>query len=274
MIFAGRPATKGVVRNSQDDYPIDAYAVDGVLWWELEFHPGKRIPYGGERKLAAWLAFNLDVGDQFSMPELRDALGTDAVPNNQEHLNRRLRKLREDGWVLTSNSADKSLETGVYRIDQMGWHPGLGARPKQDSISKATERAVFKRDGGRCVICGVGKGEPYIGKPDSHAVITVGDRQTGAHKGLAKDIDNLETQCALHNEPVREEVLPESIEEVILDLKRLNDDELDKLETWLEQGYRSRDRLDQIHDRARALSPRERDKLVREVRKQLGGEDA
>lgn len=258
------------MRDPEDEYPIDAYAENGVLWWELETHPGKKMPYGGERKLAAWLAFNLRAGDTFSMPELRDAIGTDAVPNNQEHLNRRLRRLREDGWVLTSNSSDKSLGPGLYRIDQKGWYPGLGERPKQDNISKAMEQAVFKRDGRRCVICGVASSEPYIGKPDSHAVITVGHRQARAHKGSAKDIDNLETQCALHNEPVREEILPESLDEVLLDLKRLKKEELEKLETWLDQGYRSRDRLDQIHDRARALSPRERNELVVEVWKRLG----
>lgn len=258
------------MHDPEAEYPPEAYAENGVLWWELKTWPGKRTKYGVERKLAAWMAFNLDEGDLFTMRRLREALGTDVVPNDDEHTNRRFRKLREDGWIVPSNKDDKSLAVGVYRLEKIGWHPAAGARPKADSISKAIERFVFERDGHRCVICGVGQGEPYPGKPDSHAVITVGHRRARAHKGSAKDPDNLETQCSLHNETVRDEVLPESLGEVLLDLRRLNRAELAKLETWLSQGHRSRDRLDTLHDRARSLSPNERQRVLDEVRKRLG----
>lgn len=258
------------MHDPEDEYPQEAYAEDGVLWWELEKWPGLNRKFGAERKIAAWMAFNLDEGDLFTMRQLREALGSDVVPNEDEHLNRRLRRLREDGWVFPSNKDDKSLGVGIYRLDQIGWHPAVGDRPKADTISKAMERLVFERDGYRCVICGIGRGEPFPDKPDSHAVITVGHRRARAHKGSAKDPDNLETQCSLHNETVREEMPPESLDDVLLDLRRLNKPELAKLETWLAQGYRSRDRLDVLHDRARSLSPNERDALLGEVRKRLG----
>lgn len=258
------------MHNPESEYPAEAYAEDGVLWWELEHEPGGKRKFGAERKIAAWLAFNRDKGETFTMRDLRDALGTDATPNADEHLNRRMRRLRADGWEITSNAGDKSLPIDAYRIDAKGWHPGQGPRPKADAISKRLEREVFERDGYRCVICGVGRGEPYPGKPDSHAVITVGHRQAREHKGSSKDPDNLETQCKPHNEPVREELLPESLDEVLIGLKRLKREELEKLETWLSQDYRSRDRLDVIHDRARSLSPDERQEFLVEVRKRLG----
>ena len=258
------------MRDPETEYPPEAYAENGILWWELEKWPGKSRRFGVERRLAAWMAINLDEGDLFTMRQLREALGTDVIPNDDEHTNRRFRRLREDGWVVPSNKDDKSLGVGVYRLDQIGWHPGIGDRPKADTISKAMERFVFERDGHRCVICGIGRGEPYPSKPDSHAVITVGHRRARAHKGSAKDADNLETQCSLHNETVREEIQPESLDDVMLDLRRLRTAELSKLETWLGQGYRSRDRLDVLHDRTRTLSPEERGAVLHEVRKRLG----
>lgn len=258
------------MRSPDGEYPPEAYADNGVLWWDLEVHPGKKLKYGAERKIAAYLAFNLEVGDTFTMKDLRDRVGRESVPNSQEHLNRRLRKLREEGWILLSNKDDKSLNIGVYRIEQIGWHPGEGERPKADSISKSMERAVFERDGYRCAICGIGRGEPYPGDPDTRAVITVGHRQARMYQGSTDDIENLETQCKIHNETVRADVLPESVDEVLVDLRKLRKSELERLETWLGQGYRSRDRLDQIHDRIRTLSPAERSQVFTEVRKRLG----
>jgi hypothetical protein len=259
------------MHDRDEEYPSEAYAENGVLWWELETWPGKKQRFGGERKMAAWLAFELDTGDIFTMRQVREALGNDAVPNSQEHLNRRLRALREDGWMLTTNQHDKSLGSGKYRLDAKGWHPGLGPRPRSETISRNMERAVFERDGYRCVICGVGRGEPYPGQPETVASITVGHRQARAHQGSAKDMDNLETQCALHNETVREEFLPKSLDAVLEDLSRLRRrDELEKLETWLSQGYRSRDRLDRVYDEIRTLSPRDQDAVHKQVRRRLG----
>lgn len=258
------------MRDSETEYPPEAYAENGLLWWELQTWPGMTRVYGAERKLAAWMAFNLVRGGEFTMRQLRQALGNEVIPNEDEHLNRRFRRLREDGWVFPSNKDDKSLGIGTYRLDKVGWHPGLGERPKSDSISKAMERLVLERDGRRCVICGIGRGEPYPGRPDSHAVITVGHRRARAHQGSASDSDNLEAQCSIHNEPVREEVKPESLTDILVDLRRLNRAELAKLETWLSQGYRSRDRLDTLHDRARSLPPRERESVLTEVRRREG----
>lgn len=258
------------MRDPEGEYPREAYAEEGALWWDVKFWPGTKRRFGAERKLAAWMTFNLDVGEVFTMRRLREALGTDIVPNDDEHLNRRLRRLRSDGWVFPTNKDDKSLGTGVYRLDQVGWNPALGARPREDTISKAMERKVFKRDGHRCVICGVGRGEPYPGIPGSRAVITVGHRVARAHGGSSKDSDNLETQCSPHNETVREEIPPESLDDVMLNLKRLNRAELVKLETWLSLGRRTRDRLDELHDRARSLTPTEREIVYNEARRRLG----
>ena len=252
-------------------YPTEAYAPSGDLWWELDHIPGTKRRFGGERRIAAWLTFNVDEGELFTMRDLRNALGDEAVPNDAEHLNRRLRNLRPDGWVIPSNKDDRTLGIGVYRVERKGWHPAIGARPKREAVSADARRRIFDRDGRRCVICGVGEAEPYPNEPGTKAVLTVGHRTPRELGGSSTDLNNLQTECQRCNEPVRQAMgLPESLAEVLPDVRSLRKAELRDLLTWLQAGQRTRNRLDSIYDRARMLSAGERDELAAKLRAMLG----
>ncbi|WP_167140211.1 HNH endonuclease [Diaminobutyricimonas sp. TR449] len=258
----------------EGEYPSEAYAPDGTtLWWELDRWPDKpKQKYGGERRLAAWLAFNVEVGETFTMPELRAALGDGVVPNEAEHLNRRLRKLREDGWELPTRKDDGSLPPGVYRLDAKGWHPGEGDRPRGNSVSQGVRRRVLDRDNSRCVHCGVAAGEPYPGEPETSAVITIGHRVPNAHGGSSSDLNNLQAECKRCNEPVRQALRsPETLEELRPDVLSLKGDEAKKLESWLLAGHRLRDRVDAIYDRVRRLSAGEREELKEILSRKIRG---
>ncbi len=81
------------------------------------------------------------------MRQLRLALGQGDAPEVAEHLNRRLRQLRKDGWVITSYKDSRDLPVDTYRLDARGepiWH---GKRKAKDAISQSTRRLVFDRDG-------------------------------------------------------------------------------------------------------------------------------
>jgi hypothetical protein len=97
-------------------YPPEAYAPNGVLWWRLTKHPDKNVRYGGERRIAAWLAFNVHEGDTFTMRDIREAVGPAPHKRDEaEHLNRRLRQLRFDGWRWSRTRAARrcpSMATG------------------------------------------------------------------------------------------------------------------------------------------------------------------
>lgn len=256
-----------VKNGNRMSYPANAYSPDGVLWWKLQKHPGRQLDYGAELKISAWLAFNRRVSEIVTMRELRAALG-DAVPNDDEHLNRRLRQLRQrDGWVIPSNKDDRSLSVGTYRIEVIGWHPGLGTpRAANTAISMATRRKVFDRDGSRCTICGVGRGEPYPNEPDAKAVLTVGHITPNDRGGSGSDMNNLRTECSRCNEPIRQELRnPESLEELLPDVRNLRKAELQKLHDWLSVGHRGRDRLDYVYDRARQLGSDERSVLEQRI---------
>lgn len=106
--------------NETGQYPPEAYATNGKLWWTLTAWPDRKGRFGGERKIAAWLAFNKKPGGRFTLPELRAALGDGVKIDDAEHLNRRLRKLREDGWVVPSGKHDPSVGASGYRLEKIG----------------------------------------------------------------------------------------------------------------------------------------------------------
>lgn len=245
-------------------YPAEAYSKSGALWWDAP-------KVGAERKLAAWLFFNREEGQTFTMRDLRSALGDGVVSNQAEHLNRRLRNLRPDGWIIPSNKDDRSLPVGVYRLERKGWHPGLGPRPAREAVSGGTRRRVFDRDGRRCVICAVGGGEPYPDDPTSRAVLTIGHRIPQHLGGSSADPDNLQVECKRCNEPVRSDLgSPETLGQILPDIRLLTKAELQSLLMWLRQGHRSRNRLDVIFDRVRMLSAEERAEAEKKVTTLLG----
>lgn len=254
-------------------YPPQAYAPNGTLWWELDRHPGRKLEYGAELKICAWLAFNRPIGTTFTMRDLRTALGS-GVANDDEHLNRRLRQLRSrDGWVIPSNKDDGSLPIGTYRIDVIGWHQGLGTRrPPNNSISQAVRRRVLERDGSRCQVCHVAGGEEYPNEPGSIAVMTVGHRTANDHGGSSSDLNNLRTECKRCNEPVRQEIrVPKTLQEILPDVRNLKRADKDKLLSWVRAGQRMRDKLDLVYDEARRLSPAERLELEKKLRVMVYG---
>lgn len=256
-------------------YPPDAY-IDETLWWRLSKWPKSKRTFGDEPRIAAWLAFNKVVGDTFTTTELRDALGDRLSPtsrNNNEHFQRRIRELRRpsDGWIFPSIKHDRTLQVGEYRLDKIGWHPALGPRPKPPNIVSAkTKRLVLARDGSRCILCGVGTGEPYPGRLDSAAVMTVGHVHAGIFGG-SSDISNLRTECSECNEGSRSDTgTPETSDSVLATIQNFKTEELKRLHGWATAGQRSRDRVDQAFDRIRALSPGDRDKVLSQLHQMLG----
>lgn len=196
------------------------------------------------------------------MKELRAALGIDGVANSDEHLNRRLRELRKDDWEITSYQDDRSLPPDTYRLDAKGTRVWLGERNPRNTVSGAVRTMVIRRDGGRCKICGIGSNEPYPGEPGTAGVMTVG-HITPQERGGTNDPDNLRAECSRCNETVRDVVAnPESYDEVFTVVRTLRNDDLRSLLTWMNNGQRSRSKLDEAFDRARMLSPTDRQRMI------------
>lgn len=242
---------------------------NGVEWWKPECLVGNR-KLGAERRIAAFLWFKLNVGDLFTMKLLRDELGDGEGAEAAEQLNRRLRSLRKDEWVLSSIKDDRTLPVDAYRLEKKGKKIWLGESRINNAISQRTRRLVFERDGSRCVVCGIAGGEPYPGEPDSRAKLTVGHRLAQERSG-SMDLENLRTECARCNEPLRHELRnPESLDEVLAEIRILRKSDLQLLLEWMQTGVRSRSKLDRVYDRARMLSPAERMQLITALESMLG----
>lgn len=243
---------------STSSYPSGAFRSPGVLWWSP---PAAGRRPGAEARLAAWLFFNRPEGSTFTLAEAREALGGPLGPNDDEHMNRRLRQLRQDGWVIASHLHDASLSIGEYRVDVAGWWPGSGRRPsRQKAIPASIRREVLARDGYRCALCGVAAGEPQRGLPSSPpAVITVGHRVPLSRGGSSREPTNLRAECSLCNEAKRNVGRdPETLAELLPEIEGLAKREAELLLSWMAAGHRLRSALDQLYDRVRMLPELER----------------
>lgn len=242
--------------------------VGGVPWWELETWPGTKRPLGDEPRIAAWLAFNKSVGDTFTTEELREALGhrlSKTSRNDREHFQRRIRAVRSvrDGWVFPSVKHDRTVDSGNYRLDSVGWHPSLGPRrPDPTTVSAKVKREVLERDHYRCFHCGVIVNEPYPDDPAQLAVMTVG-HVVPAEFGGTGSPSNLRAECAHCNEASRSATsTPESLPGVKAAVNNLGNKDRTRLMEWLVARHRGREAVDEAYDRARLLAPGDHEELV------------
>jgi 5-methylcytosine-specific restriction endonuclease McrA len=259
-------------RNQHTEYDAEAYSPSGEVWWKLTFWPGKKQKFGVEPKLAAWLNYNAKVSDVFTMRQFRDVLGDADAPNTQEHFNRRFRALRKYGWIVLSSRDSGDLEPDQYRLTKVGAPIWLGkSKHGARAISEKMRREIFDRDGHRCLVCGVGSGEPYPDDPTRVARLTLGHFVADSLRG-PNDPLNLRTECARCNEPVKEHARrSESAAELwpkIRDLSRANKA---RLFAWIEKGYRDRDAVDVLFDQVRVLPALQREEIRARLQRALQG---
>lgn len=227
----------------------DSNNKDGVPWWQLG---------GTARRIAAYLWFNVEVGDTFTMAEVRNA----AQVEQQTQSDRRLRELREQGWEIVGYKDDPSLKPNHYRLESKGQRLWLGEKVVRDAISNKLRRMVFDRDNHTCVICGVTAGEPYPDLLSDRARMTVGHRVPNQRLGDAS-LENLQTECSRCNETVRNLLDdPETLKDVLPFLEALSKDQLLRLHDWLIAGRKMSSDLDIAYARIRRLNKNEQSKTL------------
>lgn len=91
---------------------------------------------------------------------------------------RGIRKLHQEGYLI-------KVKKGIYKYD-----PDLINKRELEDFSSKIKKAIFKRDGYKCVVCGLGRKDGV----EIHA-----DHIKPKDKGGKAVLDNGQTLCAQHN---------------------------------------------------------------------------
>ncbi len=158
----------------------------------------KNTKLSSKVRVALYLYDEVGEGNRFNKSDMRLALP------GIEQIDRRMRELREVGWVIRNYKDSPVLAPNELLLERVGdhvWTPGY-RNPNADRINNALKRQVFDRDNNQCRVCGIAAGETYPDRPDLTARLTIGHLIPKGRQGF-NDAENLRTECALCNEPAR-----------------------------------------------------------------------
>lgn len=180
----------------------------------------------------------------------------------REQVDRRMRSLREVGWIIDTSAEDNTLANEELRVVKVGDHPWVEGYkwPPQSRVSNKVRRAVFDRDGNRCVVCGIAAGEMY---PDDRkfAKMTLGHLIPKGRKGT-NELANLRTECQRCNETSRHLTgTPVDADLLRAEIKALRRAERAELRRWIEDGRRSFTRTEALWAKYRQLPAIVRDDI-------------
>lgn len=123
---------------------------------------------GAKVRVALWLRTEVGAGGTFTKQQLRDAFP------NVEQIDRRMRDLRDEDWVINTYREDRALAVDELRLVKEGgpvWEPTYRSR-QQGALTDKQRQAVFAADNYLCLYCGISGGEAYPDQPLRTAKLT------------------------------------------------------------------------------------------------------
>jgi hypothetical protein len=204
---------------------------------------------GSRARVALWLVTEVGVDGVFTKGQLRQAFP------KVEQIDRRMRDLRPEGWVINTYREDRSLTVDELRLVSIGgavWSPSY--RPRQSpAVTDKERQATFAADNYVCVLCGVGGGEPYQDDPARTAKLAL-KRTTALLEGPG-ELQTLCDRCYASAENAG----PESVDSLIAAFDALDREQLERLGTWIRRGRRLGSPVDDLWARYRRLPARARE---------------
>jgi len=213
---------------------------------------------GSMVKAALWLIQVVGEGNIFTKADLREAFP------GVSQIDRRVRDLRDYGWVILTNTEDAALTAEDQRFVKAGvpvWDAAArrAAAPGK-AISAKEKQAVMERDDYMCTVCGISGGEPYLDDSNQTAVLSVTRARTVLPDGRVEVL--LVTECKRCRAGRLGEVA--RADEVLADIKALEPQDLRRLRRWMERGRRGSTPLERAWSAYRRL-PAEARKAVRDA---------
>jgi len=206
---------------------------------------------------ALWLLQVVGIGNIFTKEEVRAAF-----PGISQ-VDRRLRDLRDYGWVILTNSDDATLSAEEQRFVQPGaavWDPNArrAAAPVK-AISAKEAHAVMSRDDFMCTKCGIMGGESYPGDSNQTAVLSVTRRETVLPDGRTEIQAVTECKRCRAGSPDGEQA---RADEVLSGLRLLDASDQRRLRNWIRRGKRGTTDLDRVWSAYRRLPVAARDEFA------------
>lgn len=208
--------------------------------------------------MAYYLATAVGEGNTFTMQAVRDA-----CPGISQ-VDRRMRELRELGWVIHTYKDSASLQPEQLRLVRIGdrvWEPDYKPLVAGTRIPGPLRREVLERDHHRCTVCGIGAGEEYPDYPGRRARMTIGHVQPIGRGGRTEK-KNLRTECAMCNETAKDTTSsPTDPTLVMRRIRELPRKEKAILAQWMSADQRDFSELEDVWAEYRSLPAANREVL-------------
>lgn len=187
------------------------------------------VKRGTKIRVALWLVQEVGEGSTFTKAALRDSFP------GIEQVDRRMRDLRDHGWVIHTNKEDASLTPNELRFVKAGeevWKPGKSRSP--DTLTNKQRKEIMAADNYLCVTCGIAGGELYPDAAYETAQLGVTTRRTEIDGESTVQFVTECKRCKAGGNPVAEPT-PDN---VIADLQALHDEDRAIVTSWIVNGRR------------------------------------
>lgn len=207
------------------------------------------------KKAALWLADTVGEGEVFTKDELREAFP------GVSQIDRRVRDLRDHGWIISTRSEDLELELDEQRLVHIGgyvWGAGYKSPVKAAGPSPKQRQEALRSSNHRCMDCGATAGEPFFDEILTIAMLTVAGSQDSGWITCCQ-------RCK------KGESFPSSKAEFLAAYSLLTSSEKRVFAEWRNADVRESTPLDRTWDQFRRLSAEERRDALHIVETEVQG---
>lgn len=139
-----------------------------------------KLKAGTMIRTALWLISEIGVGNSFTKEQHREAF------SGVTQADRRIRDLRDYGWVIHTSVEDVTLNPDEQRFVAAGspvWQRGVRKTAATNILTAKMRRAAFAENDYQCVLCGIAGGESYPDAPHMTAVLAITRRTVTGPEG-------------------------------------------------------------------------------------------
>lgn len=195
---------------------------------------------------ALWLVQEVGEGNTFTKHDVRTAFP------GVSQADRRIRDLRDYGWVIDSSTYDVTLQPEEQRLVKVGaavWDPRERRAAAPETVTAKERKQAFERDNFMCTVCGISGGEPYPEDGNKSAVLSVSRRTIRDAAGSVHEV--LVTECAYCRNGSNNHVM--DVSQFLAGADDLESQDRRRLDRWIQRGRRGSTPLERVWTAYRLL---------------------